>query len=191
LLQTLADMEDQRTEDDFWLMQYQKLLDQRGVLQNAQATIDPLLGYYFLLNGVIHVVPFLLKIWNKKDFRLESVSDADLQQAGIKSKENRIGVLKSISDFLNENSVRVVMPNNVTTDVKKSSIELPEKVQDPTAPRESLTKSPTLSASSRSDNTTNNVECVVCMDNPTRIIFLPCGKHIIIYFKIKFMIFIK
>lgn len=58
LRQTLLDMENQKTEDDFWLMQYQKLLDTRGVMQSMHATLDPVLGYNLLLNGVIHVVPF-------------------------------------------------------------------------------------------------------------------------------------
>lgn len=66
LLETLSAMENQRTEDDFWLIQYQKLLDQREVMQNSQASIDPILGYHFLLNGVVHVVPFLLKNLEQK-----------------------------------------------------------------------------------------------------------------------------
>lgn len=40
LRETLLDMENQKTEDDFWLMQYQKLMDSRAVMQSMQASLD-------------------------------------------------------------------------------------------------------------------------------------------------------
>lgn len=188
LLETLSDMENQRTEDDFWLIQYQKLLDQRGVMQNSQASIDPLLGYNFLLNGVIHVVPFLLKIWNKKDFCLERVSDDDLKNAGIKNKKDRAGVLKAINEFL---SSAITINNSSNNNRAHDSYEKPcaskgidvTKPQVPSAPQESkssLTPPSSASLSSSRDQpqqTANAVtECVVCMDQATKVIFLPCGK---------------
>lgn len=169
LLETLSDMENQRTEDDFWLIQYQKLLDQRGVMQSSQASIDPVLGYNFLLNGVIHVVPFLLRIFNKKDFNLNCVTDDDLKNAGIKNKKDREGVLNAISDFLSVNSSSANVSRKKEVDMEE------EKPNVPSAPQES-TSSPPSSASSSSQNATNSTECVICMDEPTRVIFLPCGK---------------
>lgn len=183
LRETLLDMESQKTEDDFWLMQYQKLIDSRGVMQSMQASLDPVLGYNFLLNGVIHVVPFLLKIWQKKDFQLEKVSDEDLQNAGIKSAADRQGVLKSISDFIatrnnnsnnsdgddNDDDVQCVSMKNIPGPSEKKA----------SAPQEDSKKSPTSSASSSREHpadAVNAVECVVCMDAQTRVIFLPCGK---------------
>ncbi|CAH1716434.1 unnamed protein product [Chironomus riparius] len=178
LLQTLSDMEDQKTENDFWLLQYQKLIDRSGVMQNAQASIDPVLGYNFLLNGVIHVVPFLLKIWNHKSFALDKVTNEDLQNAGIKNSTDREGVLRAIQDFLANNKHN----NNAKTidddDIPCCSTDTTNNVnpQVPTAPsQESIPKSPTSSASSSHNTTTNAVECVICMDAVTRVIFLPCG----------------
>lgn len=159
-------------------------------MQSAQASIDPTLGYNFLLNGVIHVVPFLLRIWNKKDFEIERVNDTDLQNAGIKNAKDRKGVLKSIKDFLSVNSNRKAINNNNNNNdddngdddddeaccSKDVNNDISQKV--PTAPQESITKSPTSSASSSSRDqvtATNAVECVVCMDAQTRVIFLPCG----------------
>lgn len=172
LLQTLSDMENQKTDDDFWLIQYQKLLDQRGVLQKAQASIDPVLGYNFLLNGVIHVVPFLLKIFNTKGFTLENVTDDDLQNAGIKNSKDREGVLKSIKNFLNTNTSNAAKQID---DKPCCSKDTDTKInpQVPTASSQgSIPKSPTASASSSQDNA---AECVICMDASTRVIFLPCG----------------
>lgn len=186
LLETLADMENQRTEDDFWLIQYQKLLDQRGVMQSSQASIDPALGYNFLLNGVIHVVPFLLKIWNKKDFRLETVSDDDLKNAGLKNKKDREGVLRAISDFLSVNNNSNLVPFE-DAPCKKEVDEMEPKV--PCAPQESTSSSitPPSSASSSREYTINPAtECVICMDAQTQVIFLPCGMKTL-KFKSKFL----
>lgn len=172
LRETLLDMENQKTEDDFWLMQYQKLIDSRGVMQSMQASLDPVLGYNFLLNGVIHVVPFLLKIWQKKDFHLEHVTEQDLENAGIKNPKDRQGILKSISDFLSTSN------NEIAAECSKNIDDYPGPSKIPTAPQEGSPKSPTSSASSREHpaDAVNAIECVVCMDAQTRVIFLPCGE---------------
>lgn len=174
-------MEDQKTENDFWLLQYQKLIDRSGVMQNAQASIDPILGYNFLLNGVIHVVPFLLKIWNNKNFALDNVTSEDLQNAGIKNQKDREGVLRAIQDYLANNNNNKAKTIDNDDDVPCCSKDTTNDVnsQVPTAPtQESIPKSPTSSASSsHADATTNAaVECVICMDDFTRVIFLPCGE---------------
>lgn len=175
LRETLLDMENQKTEDDFWLMQYQKLIDSRGVMQSMQASLDPVLGYNFLLHGVVHVVPFLLKVWNKKDFQLEKVSDEDLLNAGIKNPKDRAGVLRAIADFLFNQSNEAAPAE----DECAKSCEAPGPSKSPAAPQENSSKSPTSSASSSREHpadAVNAVECVVCMDAQTRVIFLPCGE---------------
>jgi E3 ubiquitin-protein ligase LRSAM1 len=170
LRDTLLDMENQKTEDDFWLIQYQKLLDSRGVMQSMQASLDPALGYNLLLNGVIHVVPFLLKIWQKKDFQLERVTDEDLKVAGIKNPKDREGVLKSINDFL-------AGGGNAPAPTK--TLDSPGPSKPPSAPQESFKSSSSASSPQREHaaaDAVNAVECVVCMDAQTRVIFLPCGE---------------
>jgi E3 ubiquitin-protein ligase LRSAM1 len=174
LRDTLLDMENQRTDDDFWLIQYQKLLDSRGIMQSMQASLDPALGYNLLLNGVIHVVPFLMKIWQKKDFQLERVTDEDLKVAGIKNPKDREGVLKSINDFL-AGGGHAPAPTKTLDDS-------PGPSKPPSAPQESFDKSPTSASSSpqrehAAADAVNAVECVVCMDAQTRVIFLPCGEE--------------
>lgn len=176
LRQTLLDMENQKTEDDFWLMQYQKLLDTRGVMQSMHATLDTALGYNLLLNGVIHVVPFLLKIWKKKDFCLENVNDEDLLNAGIKRQEDRLGVLKAISDYLTTRETQQETCDKLSKDVQeneKQSINPGSSSCDPSAP--STQESPSKKSASIND-AINSSECVVCMDESTKVIFLPCGK---------------
>lgn len=172
LRQTLLDMENQKTDDDFWLIQYQKLLDSRGVMQSAQATLDTELGYNLLLHGVVHVIPFLMKIWNKKDFSLENIKDDDLLNAGVRKAEDRQGVLKAIRDYLDAQDSR----QNVK--VKQFEIEQAEEaLPGPSKPSAPQDDSPTATTSASNDDAINNSsECVVCMDEPTKVIFLPCGE---------------
>lgn len=174
LRQTLLDMENQKTEDDFWLIQYQKLLDSRGVMQSAQASIDPVLGYNLLLNGVIHVVPFLLKVWNKKEFSLETVKDDDLLNAGIRSADDRRGVLKAIRDYLNAQADDA-RANEKVKQIKEADEVLAGPSKQPSAPQDSPTRATSASSDAAAD-AINSSECVVCMDEPTRVIFLPCGE---------------
>lgn len=174
LRQTLLDMENQKTEDDFWLIQYQKLLDSRGVMQSAQASIDPVLGYNLLLNGVIHVVPFLLKVWNKKEFSLETVKDDDLLNAGIRSADDRRGVLKAIRDYLNAQADDA-RANEKVKQIEQADEVLPGPSKQPSAPQDSPTRATSASSDAAAD-AINSSECVVCMDEPTRVIFLPCGE---------------
>jgi len=180
LIDTLTCMENQKTEDDFWLMQYQKLLDSRsGAMQTASAGIDPLLGYNFLLNGVIHVVPFLLKIWQRKDFQLELVTDNALQDVGIKNPSDRKGVLKSINDFLSSGSYANDLPTKGSGGGKMQPEDEEECNPGPSsasAPQESFEDSSQSASPTHSANAVNAVECVICMDSNTQVIFLPCGK---------------
>ncbi|CAH1994128.1 unnamed protein product [Acanthoscelides obtectus] len=64
LISTLQGMEESSNDiDDFWLKQYQRLLDQLPEgLSQAQKNIDPSLAHALLVNGVIHCLPFLAKL---------------------------------------------------------------------------------------------------------------------------------
>lgn len=103
LLDTLVCLESQRENEiqDFWLLQYQKLLDsQPGELSFKSSSIDPLLGYNFLVNGVVHCIPFLSRLWQNDKYNIDDITDIDLIEAGIKRQSDREQILQSIRDFL-------------------------------------------------------------------------------------------
>ena len=164
LLETLSSMENHKTDDDFWLLQYQKLLDSRELMQTASSSIDPLLGYNFLMNGVVHVLPFLLKIWQNKEHSLEAITDEDLLNAGIRKANDRLGVLKSIHEYIAVNS------DSYCGGLKDA---FAKEKQTPSAP-ENIPQS--ASSPVQENHAVIAVECVICMDAETRVIFLPCGK---------------
>jgi E3 ubiquitin-protein ligase LRSAM1 len=96
-------------QEDFCLLQYQKLIDSRPVnLSTSANSIDPALGYNFLVNGVVHCLPFLSKIWHIKGKDLSSVTDEDLYSAGIIKATDRSNILLSIEQFLDNDRPAIV-----------------------------------------------------------------------------------
>lgn len=150
LLDTLVCLESQRENEhqDFWLLQYQKLLDsQPGELSFRSTSIDPMLGYNFLVNGVVHCIPFLSRLWQSDNFIMENITDNDLIEAGIKNSSDREKILQSIRDFL-----KLEQPQT------KEAISQPE----PTAPQAQSTSIDNDEPSA----TEMESECVICMEEP-------------------------
>ncbi|GAB0093840.1 E3 ubiquitin-protein ligase LRSAM1 [Sergentomyia squamirostris] len=167
LLDTLASMENSRNDrQDFWLLHYQRLLDDQPEELEFQS-VDPLLGYYFLLNGVVHCLPFLSKLWQNKQKTIDTITEEDLIEAGVKKEKDREGIIKSIRDFLEFSRP------DTADDLKKPSA--PAETPD----QESPGKVPEAKSAGGSDNGSEFqeviAECVVCMDAKIGIIFIPCG----------------
>lgn len=147
LFDTLLCLEMQRENEtqDFWLLQYQKLLDsQPGDLSFRSTSIDPMLGYNFLVNGVVHCIPFLSKLWQSENFSICDITDDDLLEAGIKKAADREKILQSIRDF-------------IKLDQPQAKEAIPD---EPTAPE------PQSTSSVEETTTELDSECVICMEEP-------------------------
>lgn len=154
LFDTLVCLELQKENEqqDFWLLQYQKLLDSQPCeLTFKSSSIDPMLGYNFLVNGVVHCIPFLSKLWQSDKCNIDDITDNDLYEAGIKNANDREKILKSISDFLQleKSKLMVSMPVNDSNQI----------LNQPSAPVSEM-------AATSIDEPTNDLasECVVCME---------------------------
>ncbi|KAG4074140.1 hypothetical protein HA402_014345 [Bradysia odoriphaga] len=161
LFDTLIDIEQQNKfqQEDFWLLQYQKLIDSRPAdLSISPNSVDPALGYNFLVNGVVHCLPFLSKIWHTKGKDLASITDDDLSSAGISKTIDRSNILLSIKQFLDMDR-----PVIAGASIKQSDSAADVDVQQPTIAKDDTQKGELLA------------ECVICMENSCQIIFLPCG----------------
>jgi E3 ubiquitin-protein ligase LRSAM1 len=160
LFTTLQRMEDQNDDNtqDFWLLQYQKLIDSQPLEVSQQtAAIDPALGHHILVNGVIHTLPFFSKLWLTHQSDLKGVTDADLVAAGLTHQRDRASILRAIEDYLREAAAPSAPP--------ASSQPTTSNFESASAP--SPTESP--------NKVNTYTECVVCMDQECQIIFLPCG----------------
>lgn len=160
LLNTLALMEAQKDDEqrDFWLLQYQRLLDSKPSDVSFKASsIDPELGQHFLVNGVVHCIPFLSKLWQMNSNDISKYTDNDLLEAGIRNPTDRQKIILSIKQFTEKRMQK-----------KLASAPAAEEAM------ESFEAAPT-GGEQRHQSTEPTSECVVCMEFESKIIFLPCG----------------
>lgn len=154
-------MEAQReNRPDFWLLQYQKLMDQQPAELSLQtAAIDPLLGFQFLSHGVVHCLPFLSKIWQDSQTELQHISNEQLQAAGVQNDADRYNILRSIEVYFQ--SIR-------GEEALAEDEEVPEA--EATAPSDEMEQQPLLTGQIL------NSECVICMD--AEVGFDSCYKEL-------------
>ncbi|XP_055687768.1 E3 ubiquitin-protein ligase LRSAM1-like isoform X2 [Lutzomyia longipalpis] len=163
LLDTLAYMENTRNDrQDFWLLHYQRLLDAQPEELEFQS-VDPLLGYNFLVNGVVHCLPFLSRLWQSKGKAIEDITEEDLIEAGVKKEKDRAGIIKSIRDFIASSRPESNAGFGKSSAPQESPEESPEKAAEATA------------SAAASEFQETAAECVICMDEKVGIIFIPCG----------------
>ncbi|KAF5273286.1 hypothetical protein FQR65_LT04708 [Abscondita terminalis] len=141
LLSTLRTMEESRRIEDFWLCQYQQLLERiPSSISEAQKNIDPRLGSALLMNGVLHCLPFLAHLAQTED-DVTDITDEDLEKAGVIKAHERVRILEAFRSYLKECAC--------------------------SAPAEAVPSAPVLEAAVESESQTatkSESECVICMD---------------------------
>lgn len=146
----LANLEKQKesSQNDFWLLQYQKLIDSQPLeMRQNSGGIDSMLGYNLLVNGVIHCLPFLSKICNLKETEMSDITEMDLDNAGVKNASDREAIIRSIQNYLDHTTeLATSSPTLLNANDSKESQELEPK----TGTEDTL------------------MECVICMDKPVR-----------------------
>lgn len=107
LLSNIKCVELQREDQqqDFWLLQYQKLIDsQPKTLAYKTTNIDPLLGHQLLVSGVIHYIPLLATVFQQCNGDYADITDIDLTKAGVKNPVDRATILQAIQDYYQQQS---------------------------------------------------------------------------------------
>lgn len=165
LIDTVKELEKQNTlqVEDYWLIQYQRIMDlQPWDLQTRTQSIDPALGYQFLLNGVVHCLPYLSKLWQKDGFDPVLITDSDLERVGVKSQRDRANILRSIELYLTTDKMKesIVEENKVSVDTT---------VYMPSAPNAKFSDS---KESKEGDIGKGEAlaECVVCMEESVSLL---------------------
>ncbi|CAH0547478.1 unnamed protein product [Brassicogethes aeneus] len=156
LVQTLSVLEEFSNDDeDFWLQQYQRLLDKLPTgLSQAQKNIDPLIGQALVMNGVLHCLPFLAKL-TQCQLDTNDITDEDLRNAGVIHSNDRLNILNAFQIYKKEKECfsSCVTPSAPVLPVEEASAPLLEEIH--------------CSA--------NTTDCVICLDLECQIIFVPCG----------------
>ncbi|XP_052122220.1 E3 ubiquitin-protein ligase LRSAM1 isoform X3 [Frankliniella occidentalis] len=172
LIHTLHEMERHRQDSsDFWLHQYQRLLDSRpNRFIDKERVLDPLLANHLVLNGVVHCLPFLAQ-WMHDPDALINVTHAQLKAAGIRSDQDSYNVLRALELYAEERECAI----------QKLSCFNPPNL--PSAPIEEASALPEPSTSSvavleTDENIPKGIietECVICMEAACDVIILQCG----------------
>lgn len=142
LLSTLQALDENKEAaiEDFWLRQYQGLLNRLPVgLSEAQKNLDPKLCHELLMAGVLHLLPFLAKLIQCRQGDLVNITDSDLLECGIESTVDRQNILKVFQRYH-------VFGGTDT---------------NPSAPPLESASAPPMDVL----HNANATECVVCMDN--------------------------
>jgi E3 ubiquitin-protein ligase LRSAM1 len=190
LLNTLTEMEKRRwveeegqsKDGDFWLRQYQRLLDSRPTcFVEMDQMLDPLLAHHLVAAGVIHCLPFLAR-WSQSKQALEDVTDSMLQQAGLTESEMRTAVLKAVRLYLDERAAagksENERPRTLGTDLRPQPSAPPASLQTPGTDFRPQPSAPPTEGEEEECGSAHNIavaECVVCMDRKCEVILVPCG----------------
>jgi E3 ubiquitin-protein ligase LRSAM1 len=153
LLSTLQTLEEfSCNSEDFWLKQYQRLLDKLPEgLSEAQKNIDPMLAQALLLNGVINCLPFLAKM-TQCQYDVENITESDLSEAGITNRLDRMHILDAFQMYKKEKASKSpVTPTATALTIEEASAPPLDQV------------------------TTMASECAICLDRACEVIFVPCG----------------
>lgn len=163
LIEMLTRLESERDDrQDFWLMQYQRLLDTQPEHVNFDCRVDSELGFNFLVNGVVHCLPFLSRLWQDGSKDLREIGDEDLREAGIRKESDRNGILKSIAQFLEQQG-----GGGEKKLQQAETVRRPETVTEGEEDEDNKSR--------QVDQEEQLAECVICMDKRVQIIFLLCG----------------
>ncbi|GJQ76835.1 hypothetical protein Trydic_g15042 [Trypoxylus dichotomus] len=162
LLSTIKMLEEKvDTSEDFWLIQYQLLMDRMpsGIIE-CQKNINPSLVEALLMAGVWHCVPFLLK-WSNNESELLKISEKDLRDAGLTDPRDCENVLQAFRTYTKQKYAHF-LPTSSKDDAEATPSAPLEEVAEASAPPVESTGYVTS-------------ECVVCLDIHCQMIFVPCG----------------
>lgn len=160
--QRMIDLEKQRLDEqaDFWLVQYQRLLDMRPESFSALEKFldDDVKSVLIDAKATIY-----LPIFAKKNVTLEmllSNDDVVLQKLGVSDEEMRRKI-RDAAKRLYKNRFEKPKPKISPTG---------SKIQEPQPGPSTSPKSPVVSVQMHYE-----VECVICSETPSTIVFIPCG----------------
>lgn len=167
LIDLLKEMEQNNADKatDFWLRNYQKLLDSapKSLLTTGKQ-LDPHFAIYLLQEGVIHCLPFLVKFLFSEEVSLLNLTSEQLKESGITLATDREGILRAINYYVESKNQYKLNP--------------PQKQAEPSAPAETPSDKQSCSgvvSSTEVESSTMQTECVICMDEKCEVVFIPCG----------------
>ncbi|XP_063792262.1 E3 ubiquitin-protein ligase LRSAM1 isoform X2 [Pseudophryne corroboree] len=157
------DAKSEAKQENYWLIQYQRLLNQKPLSLRLQE------------EGLEKELVDLLKELSAEKYlpifahhrfcleMLEKMAPADLKKIGVEEIGLQIAIIQRAQEIL-----------RLRTELPKSSEKMMPRELEPSSPAANQ-PSPTTPTLPLPDVANRNSECVVCMEQEAQSIFLPCG----------------
>ncbi|XP_025836993.1 E3 ubiquitin-protein ligase LRSAM1 isoform X2 [Agrilus planipennis] len=157
LLSALNNVEEfSNTSENFWLQQYQRLLERMpNNLSETQKNVNQRLAQRLLLAGVIQYLPMLCKIIQDEDM-LRRVTEKDIIEAGVVNPNHCLKIYEEL---------RLYVDSYLCGRSTEPSAPSAEEAAGPSAPPLNIFPETGLG------------ECIVCMEFKCETIFVPCGHY--------------
>lgn len=163
LINTLKEAESEGNyAHDFWLKSYQKVLDAAPKSLLNVGKLDPLFANHLLQEGVIHCLPFLVKLLIS-GISLLDINNENLKENGVSFTSDRESILRALKLYVESCSDIMNEPEQITS-TEGASLS-------------GVLESKTLEVLKTNETESSVVEgeCVVCMDSKSEVVFVPCG----------------
>ncbi|XP_043575813.1 E3 ubiquitin-protein ligase LRSAM1 isoform X2 [Chiloscyllium plagiosum] len=162
----LAEMETKHetSQENYWLIQYQRLMDQKPLSLRAreEGVEKALVDILAELSADQYLPLFAHHRVTLKMLRYMTAED--LQQIGVRESRLQRAILRRVQESGPEEDQELVPTKETAADVGESQ---------PSAPSED--KATPSSPAAVSEEVLAQLECVVCLEQESQMIFLPCG----------------
>ncbi|XP_022248887.1 E3 ubiquitin-protein ligase LRSAM1-like isoform X2 [Limulus polyphemus] len=181
LIKRIHEMEERRAGEiqDYWLIQFQKLLDRKPQeLIDKELAVDPVVKEIFVNAGAQgYITLFATK--NITVDQLIKMSEKDLSKLGVTNSTVRMAIMNAIFDYQKKGSPAKKLDVEGEEKYRPSkAIEAPAEPSAPPAEEEEALEPAIPSAPVLTDQDVKlwtSTECVVCLENKSAVVFLPCG----------------
>ncbi|XP_048414687.1 E3 ubiquitin-protein ligase LRSAM1 isoform X2 [Stegostoma tigrinum] len=162
----LAEMETKHetSQENYWLIQYQRLMDQKPLsLRAREEGVEKVLVEILAELSADQYLPLFAhhRVTLKM---LRYMTAEDLQQIGVRESRLQRAILRRVQEMWSGEEQRPIPTKEAAADLGETQPSAP--LEDEAAPS---------SPSAVSEEVLAQSECVVCLDCESQMIFLPCG----------------
>ncbi|XP_067145481.1 E3 ubiquitin-protein ligase LRSAM1-like isoform X2 [Centruroides vittatus] len=167
------DLQREQEMNDFWLIQYQKLMDRKPQhIEELERMLDPAIQSILIdAEAEDYVTLFAAKHITLDN--LLSMTKKELKKLGVLQDNACDKILKSANNYFKKN----IEPNEekISTEILPNDVPMPSAPPASPDEEERVVPSAPILTPTAEIKIWYQVECVVCLEKESRAVFLPCG----------------